>query len=108
EFPRALGNPGEGRKCRMRIIPVNREPNLACVRLGHSRARFQEISGESYPLDISGNCISSSLVLPPHETDRCASRIVDVKRIGHMDEGHSKMHRYQFNIGLILINDNPI
>src|ERR1700722_2513090 len=92
----------------MRIIPVNGEPNLACVRLGHGRARLQDYSGESDSLDISGNSISSSLVLPIHETDRSASRVINVKRVRHMDEGHSKVHWYQFNIRLILIKDNPI
>ena len=37
EFPGALGNPGKRRKSRMRIIPVNGEPNLTCVRLGYCR-----------------------------------------------------------------------
>jgi len=92
----------------MRIIPVNGEPNLSCVGLGYCRDRFQEYSGTSNSLDISGQSINSSLVWPVHEADRSSSRVIDVKSVGYMDEGHSKVHRYQFDIRLILIKDNPI
>jgi len=47
-------------------------------------------------------------VCPVYETDRSSSRVIDVKSVGHMDEGHSKVYRYQFDIRLILIKDNPI
>src|SRR5262249_22308323 len=86
----------------------NGESNLSCVSLGRCRDRFQEHSGASDSLFISGQSISSSLVWPVHETDRSSSRVIDVKSVGHMDEGHSKVHRYQFDIRLILIKDNPI
>src|SRR5262249_3664561 len=108
EFPRALGNPGKRRKSRMRIIPVNREPNLFCVGLGYCRDRFQKHSGASDSLHISGQSINSSLVWPVHETDRCSSGVINVESVGQLDEGHSKVYRYQFDIRLILIKDDPI
>src|SRR5262249_22764332 len=101
--PRALGNPGKRGKSRMRIMPVNGESNLACVSLGRCRDRLQESSGVPDSLEISGQSINSSLVGPVDETDRSASRVIDVKSVGHMDEGHAKVHRYQFDIWLILI-----
>jgi hypothetical protein len=108
EFPGALGNPGKRRESRTRIVPVNGEPNLFCVSLGYCRDRLQEYSGASYSLHISGQSINSSLVWPVHETDRCSSRVINVQSVGHMNEEHSKVHRYQFDIGLILIQDDPI
>src|SRR5262245_30606713 len=92
----------------MLIIPVNRESNVSGVSLGRCRDRLQEYSGAPDSLDISGQSINSSLMWPVHETDRSSSRVIDVKSIGHMDEGHPKVHRYQFDIRLILIKDNPI
>src|ERR1700735_4934975 len=100
-YPGALGNPGKRRKCRMRISPVDGELNFTCVRLGYCRDRLQEFSGALGSFDISGQSINSSLVTPIRETDRSASRVVNVKRVGHVGKGHLKMHRYQFNIRLI-------
>src|SRR5262249_45585744 len=108
ELARALGYPGKRGKSRMRVIPINRESDLSCVSLGRCRDRLQEYSGASDSLHISGQSINSSLVWPIHETDRCSSRVIDVKSVGHMDEGHSKVHRYQFDIRLILIKDDRI
>src|SRR5215468_8274239 len=108
KFPGALGHPGKRGKSRMRIVPVNRESNLSYVSLGRCRDRLQENSGAPDSLDISRQSINSSLMWPVHEADRSSSRVIDVKSVGHMDEGHSKVHRYQFDIGLILIKDNPI
>src|SRR5215469_7979000 len=108
KFPRALGNPGKRGKSRMRVVPVNRESDLSCVSLGRCRDGFQKYSGASDSLHISGQNINSSLVWPAHETDRSSSRVIDVKSVGHMDEGHSKVHRYQFDIRLILIKDDRI
>src|SRR5215510_13989106 len=88
KFPRALGNPGQRGKSRMRIIPVNRESDLSCVSLGGCRDRLQEYSGASYSLHISGQSINSRLVWPVHETDRSLPRVIDMKSVGHMDEGH--------------------
>src|SRR5262250_1726750 len=92
----------------MRIIPVNREPYLSCISLGGCRYWPQEYSGLSDSLHISGQSINPRVVWPINETDRSPSRVIDVKSVGHMDEGHSKMHRYQFDIRLVLIKDNPI
>ena len=92
----------------MRIIPVNRESDLSCVSLGRCRNRLQEYSGAPDSLDISGYRINSSLVWPVHETDRCSSGVINVESVGHLDEGHSKVYRYQFDIRLILIKDDPI
>src|ERR1700750_1537684 len=90
KFPGALGNPSERGKSRMRIIPVYGESNFVCVNLGRCRDRLQEYSGASDSLDISGESTSSSLVWPIHETDRSLSRVIDVKSVGHLDEGHAK------------------
>src|SRR5882672_11969264 len=92
----------------MRIIPVNGGPHLGCVGLGYCRDRLQEYSGASDSLDISGQSINSSLIWPVNEADRSSSRVINVKSVGHMDEGHSKVHRYQFDIRLVLIKDNSI
>src|SRR5215469_8864694 len=108
EFPGALGNPGKRRKSRMWIIPVNRESDLSCVRLGRCSDRLQEHSGTSNSFHISGCGIKSSLVWPFHEADRSSSCVIDVKSVGNLDEGHSKVHRYQFDIRLILIEDKTI
>src|SRR5215469_13757067 len=92
----------------MRIIPVNCESDFSCVSLGRRRDRLQEYSRTSHSLHISGQSINSNLVWPVHETDRSSSRVIDVKSVGHMNEGHSKVPRYQFDIRLILVKDNPI
>src|SRR5262245_43717375 len=92
--PRALGHAGKRGKSRMRILPVHVESNLACVRLGRCRDRLQEYSGAPDSLDISGQSLTASLVGPVDETDRSSSRVIDVKSVGHMDEGHSQVHRY--------------
>src|SRR5215469_9825639 len=92
----------------MWIIPVNRESDLSCVNLGRCRDRLQECSGSPDSFDISGHSLNSLPVWPVHKTDRSSSRVIDVKGVGHMDEGHSKVHRYQFDIRLILIKHNSI
>src|SRR4029077_9452693 len=51
---------------------------------------------------------NSSLKWPVDETDRSSSRVINVKSVGHMDEGYPKVHRYQFDVRLILIQDEPI
>src|ERR1700758_1148133 len=92
----------------MRIIPVNGEPRLFCVSLGCCRDRLQEFSAAPDSLHISGQSIYSCLVWPVHETDRSLSRVIDVKSVRHLDEGHAKVHRYQFDIRLILIKDKTV
>jgi len=87
----------------------NRPPEAVPVfGVGYCRDRLQEYSGASYSFHISGQSINSSLVGPAHETDRCSSRVINAQSVGHMNEGHSKVHRYQFDITLILIQDDPI
>jgi hypothetical protein len=36
------------------------------------------------------------------------SGVIDVKSVGHLDEGHPKVDRYQFDIRLILIKDKAV
>src|SRR5262250_1798076 len=98
EFPRALGNPSKRRKSRMRVVPINRQPNPSCVGLGFCGDRLQEPSGASDPFQISGQRICSFLIWPTQETNRCSSRVIDMKSVRHMDKGHSKMHRYQLDV----------
>src|SRR5262245_32255965 len=90
------------------IMPVNRESHLACVRLGRCRDRLEESSGAPDSLEISGQSSNANLVGPVDETDRRASRVIDVQSVGHMDEGHAQVHWDQFDIRLILIKDHPI
>src|SRR5215468_7478267 len=92
----------------MWVVPINGQSNPSCVGLGFCRHRLQEHSGAPNSLDVSCQCLGSCLVWPIHKTNRSFGRVINVKSVGHMNEGHSKMHWYQLDVGLILIKDHCI